>query len=253
MIVSLLYAHSCKVGHCRWLAALGHARSDAAARINVCCIAGRPTFVHDFIMFFVVNRKQTASYIWDHGDIPKRWEHGDPLPDCGAKQLMLSRLSTHYSTTGRGSRDTRCRHEGCLLRAVGLAGCRLLLRQHPRPCFSFQDRAAAETFRLHRRWIGVLGASARWHRSLHRQGASRFGIGCVLGRGARYETQGSCDLGATGPTAAARGQCYGTCGPPSHRAWRVFVPRAGVCVHPRSWATARFSCALRAGLWAQLL
>lgn len=96
MIVSLLYAHSCKVGHCRRLVALGHARSDAAARINVCCIAGRPTFVHDFIMFFVVNRKQTASYIWDHGDIPKRWEHGDPLPDCGAKQLMLSRLSTHY-------------------------------------------------------------------------------------------------------------------------------------------------------------
>ena len=207
--------------------------------------------MHDFIMFFVVNRKQTASYIWDHGDIPKRWEHGDPLPDCGAKQLMLSRLSTHYRAWfNQETLDADTKAAFLELLASLAAGyyfgntpvhvSRSKAGPQPR-LFDFTDGGLA--------YLELVRAVAPEPTSSNLS----HGTGCVLGHGARYETQGSCKLGAAEPTAAARGQCYGTCGPPSHRAWRVFVPRAGVCVHPRSWATARFSCALRAGLWAQLL
>ena len=61
-----------------------------------CFVAGRPSFVHYFIMRFVWKPSADLKHIWSHGEVPNPAEK--PLPDCGAKQLLFSRLCAHYTT-----------------------------------------------------------------------------------------------------------------------------------------------------------
>jgi len=60
--------------------------------------AGRPSFLHDFIVSFVRpdNAARSVSDIWDHGEIPE----GDIASpsSCGAKQLMFNRLGARCLT-----------------------------------------------------------------------------------------------------------------------------------------------------------
>ena len=68
--------------------------------------AGRPWFVHYFIMQFVRKPSADLKHIWSHGEVPD--PAVDTLPDCGAKQLLFSRLCTHYTSVVRSvDTDTR--------------------------------------------------------------------------------------------------------------------------------------------------
>ena len=72
-----------------------------------CFVAGRPSFVHYFIMRFVWKPSANLKHIWSHGEVPN--PAVEPLPDCGAKQLLFSRLCAHY-TTVVGSMDADTAH-----------------------------------------------------------------------------------------------------------------------------------------------
>ena len=58
--------------------------------------SGRPSFVHYFIMHFVRMPSADLKYIWSHGQVPQPGVGA--LPECGAKQLLFSRLCAHYTT-----------------------------------------------------------------------------------------------------------------------------------------------------------
>ena len=64
-----------------------------------CFVAGRPSFVHYFIMRFVWKPSADLKHIWSHGEVPN--PAVKPLPDCGAKQLLFSRLYAYYTTVVR--------------------------------------------------------------------------------------------------------------------------------------------------------
>ena len=69
--------------------------------------SGRPSFVHYFIMHFVRKPSADLKHIWSHGEVPD--PAVDTLPDCGAKQLLFSRLCAHYTIVVR-SMDTDTRN-----------------------------------------------------------------------------------------------------------------------------------------------
>ena len=56
-------------------------------------IAGRPSFVHHFIMRFIRKPGPKASHIWDHGPFPTDL---NDTSQCGAKQILFATLCTHY-------------------------------------------------------------------------------------------------------------------------------------------------------------
>ena len=57
-------------------------------------------------MRFVRKPSADLKHIWSHGEVPD--PAVDPLPDCGAKQLMFSRLCAHYTAVVRAmDADTR--------------------------------------------------------------------------------------------------------------------------------------------------
>ena len=66
---------------------------------SACFVAGRPSFVHYFIMRFVWKPSANLKHIWSHGEVPN--PAVKPLPDCGAKQLLFSRLYAYYTTVVR--------------------------------------------------------------------------------------------------------------------------------------------------------
>ena len=58
------------------------------------------------MMHFVRKPSADLKHIWSHGEVPD--PAVDPLPDCGAKQLMFSRLCAHYTAVVRAmDADTR--------------------------------------------------------------------------------------------------------------------------------------------------
>ena len=58
-------------------------------------------------MRFVWKPSANLKHIWSHGEVPN--PAVEPLPDCGAKQLLFSRLCAHY-TTVVGSMDADTAH-----------------------------------------------------------------------------------------------------------------------------------------------
>ena len=58
-------------------------------------------------MRFVWKPSANLKHIWSHGEVPN--PAVKPLPDCGAKQLLFSRLCAHY-TTVVGSMDADTAH-----------------------------------------------------------------------------------------------------------------------------------------------
>jgi len=86
------------VNRCKVCANALHCCTGQCLTVLWVLVAGRPSFVHYFILRFVWKPSANLQHIWSHGKVPnpavKR------LPDCGAKQLLFSRLGRYlYAAT----------------------------------------------------------------------------------------------------------------------------------------------------------